>query len=269
MQDAGQRFSIVVAGGGDIASAVAIALFRQDHAVVLLEGPQPTTIRRGMAFSDAAFDGQAMLEGVTASRVDDLSRIASHLASRHTIPLVVSTLPEILTVASWEVLVDARMRKRAQPDRLRGLAPLTIGLGPNFVAGETVDVAIETEWGDELGNVIIAGATRPLRGEPRPIAGHARDRYVYAPVAGVFRSDRAIGDMVAAEESIAHIGDAILRAPLTGTLRGLTRDGVPVEEQTKVIEVDPRLKDAVVTGISERPATIARGVLKAICHAGW
>lgn len=35
---------------------------------------------------------------------------------------------------------------------------------------------------------------------------------------------------------------------------------------TKVIEVDPRIRDAQVFGIGERPARIAEGVLTAIQH---
>jgi hypothetical protein len=77
---------------------------------------------------------------------------------------------------AWTAIVDARMRKRAVPEAQRGLAPMTIGLGPNFVAGETVDLAIETMWGDQLGAIIETGATLPLAGEPRPIGGVGRGR---------------------------------------------------------------------------------------------
>jgi xanthine dehydrogenase accessory factor len=55
-----------------------------------------------------------------------------------------------------------------------------------------------------------------------------------------------------------------LAVPLDGVLRGLTRDGVPVTAQTKVIEVDPRGPDAEVRGIGERPRRIADGVLAAV-----
>jgi xanthine dehydrogenase accessory factor len=263
MHDAGCSLRAIVWGSSDIASAVAITLYRAGHVVVILDGPYPTTTRRHMAFSDAVFDGQAVLDGVTAVRVHALRDLASLLDLRSCIPLVVEPLQDLLAFMPSEFLIDARMRKRARPELLRDMAPLTIGLGPNFVAGETVDVAIETEWGDEIGAVITTGGTQPLRGEPRAIAGHARDRYVYAPVSGVFRSDAAIGDRVSAGQPIACIGETILRAPLGGALRGLTRDGVPVEEKTKVIEVDPRPTGAVITGIGERPAKIARGVLSA------
>jgi xanthine dehydrogenase accessory factor len=101
-------------------------------------------------------------------------------------------------------------------------------------------------------------------GEPRPIAGHARDRYVYAPHSGVFRTALRIGDAVREGQMVAQIGSTVLTAPLAGALRGLTRDGVPVSTGTKVIEVDPRWPMGVVRGIGERPGRIADGVLRAI-----
>jgi hypothetical protein len=96
--------------------------------------------------------------------------------------------------------------------------------------------------------------------EPREIAGHARDRYVYAPCDGVFRTKARIGDAVRKGEQIAEIGSMVWTAPLDGVLRGLSRDGVPVSVRTKVIEVDPRSREAEVRGIGERPRRIAAGV---------
>jgi len=170
----------------------------------------------------------------------------------------------VLEALRPDVLVDARMRKHHQPETQRGFAPLVIGLGPNFIAGENVDLAIETGWGESLGQVILRGATKPLSGEPREIQGHARDRYVYAPVAGIFHTTRQIGENVQKDDKIAQIDAFHLLAPISGTLRGLTRDGIPVAPKTKVIEVDPREMGAQVYGIGERPAHIAQGVLEAI-----
>jgi xanthine dehydrogenase accessory factor len=256
--------TVLVRGSGDVGSAVAHGLFRAGYAVVLHDSPQPTTTRRKMAFTDAIFDGCALLEGVVARRVDNLTFLPELLATREAISLVVVDLAALLDATKPDVLIDARMRKHHQPEGQCGLAPLTIGLGPNFVAGETTDLAVETSWGDELGRVYDQGATKPLAGEPRPIAGHGRDRYVYAPVAGVFHTSFQIGDLVSAGEIIARIDAIALTAPLAGAIRGLTRAGVPVTLNTKVIEIDPRGPTAVVTGIGERPSRIAEGVLAAV-----
>lgn len=258
---------VLIRGTNDVASAVAHRLFTGGHAVVLQGGPQPSVTRRGMAFADAVWDGRAVLAGVTAARVDDLADLAPLLTVHEVIPVVITELPAVLAAVRPDVLVDARMRKRARPESRRGMVPLTVGLGPNFVAGETVDLAVETAWGEDLGRVVARGPTFPLEGEPRPLAGHGRDRYVYAPAAGVFRTRCRIGDAVRAGDVIAHLDGAPLHAPLGGALRGLTRDGVPVAAGTKVIEVDPRGPDAAVTGIGERPGRIADGVLRAL--AAW
>ncbi len=257
---------VLVRGSGDIGSAVAHRLFCASYPVVLHDAPQPTATRRHMAFADAAFDGETMLEGILARRVDDLSALQSALAQHILIPFTVAPFETVLTTVAPQVLIDARMRKHIHPEVQRGLAWLTIGLGPNFVAGETTDLAVETSWGDSLGRLIREGAPLALAGEPRPIAGIARERYVYAPTQGVFRTGSRIGDAVRERQVIAYIDALELTAPVDGILRGLTHDGVFVSSQTKVIEVDPRGAEGEVKGIGERPARIAAGVLRAIAE---
>jgi len=261
--------SVLVLGVNDVASAVAHRLWSDGYAVVLISEPQQVVTRRGMAFADAVFDGEAELEGVVARRVGSVPEAERLLTERTAIPLLVVTEYEPLVHALRPaVLVDARMRKRAQPERLRGLAPLTIGLGPGFVAGEHVDVAVETSW-EELGRVRWEGANRPLAGEPRPIEGLRRERYVYAPLSGRWRTQRAIGELVEVGEPVAWIegpgGEHVtIAAPVSGVLRGLTRDGVPVAEGTKVLEVDPRGANGQWRGIGERPRRVADAVLAAV-----
>jgi xanthine dehydrogenase accessory factor len=220
-----------------------------------------------MALADAVFDGACSLEGVRAVLVSDARSLASAVGWEE-IAVCTADLSDVLTALAPDVLVDARMRKREVPECQLALAGLTIGLGPNVVAGETTHVAIETQWGDELGAVLAAGATRALGGEPRSFEGRGRERFVYAPAGGVLRTSAQIGQRVTAGEVVATIGEQQLVAPLDGVLRGLTHDGVPVPAGTKVVEVDPRGDVSKVTGIGERPRRIAEGVRRAIEQAG-
>jgi xanthine dehydrogenase accessory factor len=217
-----------------------------------------------MAFCDAIFDGKAALAGVSAQLLNDMSELTARLAVHDLVALTTQNISQVLSILRPEVLVDARMRKHDQPEIQIALAPFTIGLGPNFIAGETVHAAIETGWNEELGKIIWHGATRPLEGEPQTIAGHARDRYVYSPAAGTFRTMLQIGDMVSAEQEVARLDEIPLYAPISGILRGLTHDGVPVAKKAKIIEVDPRGLQAPISGIAERPGRIATGVLQAV-----
>jgi xanthine dehydrogenase accessory factor len=128
-----ERASVLVRGAGDVGSAVAAMLFRAGYFVALHDEPAPATPRRGMAFADAVFDGTARLDGLTALRVDTSAELRDALAAREVVPLTVVPFSQTLEAADWSAVIDARMRKRAVPERQRGIAPLTIGLGPNFI----------------------------------------------------------------------------------------------------------------------------------------
>jgi xanthine dehydrogenase accessory factor len=254
---------VLIRGSNDVASAVAHRLFREGYGVVIHDDPKPSVTRRKMAFADAIFDGEVTLEGITAKRMEGVN-LRSELISPTFIPVVVSDLIRLVKKLRPQVLVDARMRKHKKPSRQFSLAPLIIGLGPNFSAGRNVHIAIETARGDYLGQVIQDGPTLPLEGDPISFEGHARDRYVYAPLTGQFSTRFQVGDQVISGQVVAMINETPLTAPISGVLRGITHDDVPVEQHTKIIEIDPRGEQAQITGIGERPARIADGVLTAI-----
>jgi len=167
--------------------AVAHRLFLEGYAVVMHDEPTPTTTRRGMAFADAVFDGSAVLENVTAVRADDLARVREALSEHRAIPIYVRDIDSLLANLLPDILVDARMRKHQEAEIQRELASLVVRLGPRLVAGRHADIVVETSW-DQLGAIVTAGSSLPLSGEPRELGGHARDRYIYAPVAGIFRT---------------------------------------------------------------------------------
>lgn len=255
---------ILVRGTGDVGSAVAHALYTAGHAVVLHDAPAPAHTRRGMAFVNALFEGKAELEGVLAKRAKTLEDLAKMADCHRAIPVVARALEDVISALQPDVLVDARMRKHEKPESQRGLAPLTIGLGPSFEAGANADVVIETAWGDELGEVSWSGRTRDLEGEPQELAGHTRDRYVYAPVDGIFGTQLDVGARVTHGQEVAHISGTPIYAPLSGCLRGITHDGAPIRKGTKIVEVDPRGLAEAVHGVGERPRLIAQGVLRAV-----
>ncbi len=254
---------ILVRGSNDVASAAAHCLFQAGYGVVVHDAPRPTVTRRRMAFADAIFDGEVTLKGVIAKRVVSIN-LRGLLLSHTFIPVVVSDFERLVRKLRPHVLVDARMQKHKKPIRQFQLAFLVIGLGPNFIAGDNVHVAIETARGDSLGRVILRGPTKQLQGEPIAMEGFARDRYVYAPVAGKFMTLCQIGETVIGGQEIASINSTPLHAPISGIIRGLTHNDVSVDVRTKVIEIDPRGEQAQIMGIGERPARIAQGVLTAI-----
>ena len=255
--------TVLIRGSGDVGSAVAHALFVRGYRPVLHDVPQPAHARRGMAFTDALFSGKAELEGVIAKRSTLGDSLDAMLTCGRAIPVISASFNAVLAQVPADVLIDARMRKRYHPEPQRSLAALTIGLGPNFIARDTTDLVIETSW-DDPGALIERGAATGLTGEPRMIGGAGRERYIYAPNAGVLLTTFEIGSKVVAGDIVATVNDTPLRVPLSGYLRGLTHSGVHVDVGTKVIEVDPRNPGAQLRGIGERPRRIAAGVVAAL-----
>lgn len=250
-------------GGGDVGSAVAHVLFRSGARVLIAELPQSAHARRGMAFTDALFDGRAKLDGIIAERLQEVAEIETCWNTGAAIPIV--CLPESLLTAAiaFHVVIDATMRRESVRADMQGMAQHVVGLGPGYVPGLNCDLAIETQWGPQMGRVLRDRAAADRAGGPHPLDGVTRERFVVAPVSGVWHAIAELGQRVTAGETLGTLGGDALAAPLGGYLRGLTRDGVEVRAGQRVAEVDPRQMPEV-TGLGERPLAIARGVLEAI-----
>ncbi len=265
------RPAAIVVGCGDVGSAVAHALHNAGCAVVLVDHADPPWTRRGMAYTDAWYVGTAGLVQIDACFCASVRSIPFVLDRRDMIAATTWSWQGVAAALHPVAIVDARVVKRQAPDSLKtndGAAPLTIGLGPGFVAGVHVDVAIETAWGDDLGAIVESGGTKPFEGEPRHVGGAGRERYVYATKAGRFESDRRIGDRVAAGEDIATLGGDAITAPLSGVLRGLSARGARIGAGQKIVEVDPRGEASLCFGLGERPRRIAAGVIEALLRRG-
>ena len=78
-----------------------------------------------------------------------------------------------------------------------------------------------------------------LAGEPRPLGGAGRERFVYAAESGAWRTNARIGDRAVSGALVGTLCGRPVYAPLSGVLRGLTRDGVTVRAAQKLVEVDP------------------------------
>lgn len=151
---------VLVRGIGDHASAVAHALFGAGHALAIHAEPRPADPHRGPALTHTVWDGRAGLAGVVAVRVDDVQALAAVVAAREEIAVATAGLADVLAAPRPDVLVDARKRKRETPEQQRGLAPLTVGVGPGFVAGENVDLAVGSGIGADFGWALDSGAPR-------------------------------------------------------------------------------------------------------------
>jgi xanthine dehydrogenase accessory factor len=255
--------TVVVRGGGDLATGVIQKLWRAGYAVVALEIKNPTAIRRAVALSDAVTHGTKQVEDIRA-RLCTLKEIKRVLDGGE-VPLLID--PEGAAIAALHPLcvVDAIMAKR-NLGTSKEAAPITIAMGPGFSAPGDVDAVIETMRGHDLGRLITDGFALPNTGEPGEIGGR-RDRVLRAPSGGVVRHIRAIGDVVAKGEPLFTVGGVELRAPFDGLLRGLIEDGFDAKEGMKVADLDPRREERQnCFTISDKARCLGGAVLEALLY---
>ncbi len=253
---------IVIRGAGDLATGVAARLWRSGFTLIMTEIELPLTVRRSVAFSEAVYKGSFAVEDLEANIVYDPSDIQGVLESNK-IPVLIDPAARIKMTLPPDVLVDAIMAKKNLGTSISD-APLVIGLGPGFTAGKDVHAVIETKRGHFLGRVIWSGQPEPDTGIPAEVCGYGKKRVVRAPEAGIFNVHCQIGRQVSQNDLLGCVNGSPVLAPISGVLRGLLHDQVPVRKDMKIGDIDPRSKTEHCWTISDKSLAVGGGVLEAI-----
>ena len=258
---------IIVRGGGDLATGTIYKLKKSGFPVLILEVENPSAIRRNVAFSEAIYQGQQTVEDMTCFRAESLQQ-AEDFLQEDKLTILVDPKGEAIAKLKPVAMVDAIIAKR-NLGTAKTMAPVTVALGPGFVAGEDVDAVVETKRGHNLGRVIWSGSAAPNTGVPGLIGGFGKERVMHSPAQGILKNVKKITDTVTKGEVIAVIetgSDMVpVEASLDGILRGLIRDGYPVTKGFKIADIDPRSEEYEnCFTISDKARCIAGGVLEAI-----
>ena len=298
------RICVVVRGGGDIATGTIHRLWNAGYRVVILETEKPSAIRRQVALCEAVYDGESTVEGATAQiikktnietinikkiniettniettnieKIDIENKCVEEIKglwSQNKIPLIIDPQGQFIKMIKPSVVVDAILAKK-NLGMYKGMAPLTIGLGPGFVAGEDVDVVIETMRGNTLGDIIEEGSAIANTGIPGKVGGYTKERVIHAKETGIIHAISQIGDRVEQGQCIAKIEHTNpenessfieVYATITGVLRGLIREGFMVKKGCKIADIDPRIEEEIACDkISDKAHCIAESVLQVI-----
>lgn len=262
-----KKTTLIVRGGGDLASGVIHRLYKCRYHVLVLECRKPSAIRRNVSFGEAVFDGTSNVEGVTGRRIEDVSE-CQKVWEAGEIPILVDETGESVKKLRPDALIDAILAKK-NLGTTREMAPLTIALGPGFEAGKDVDYVIETQRGHRLGRVIEEGSAEPNTGIPGVIAGYGKERVIHSPAAGVMHNRSQIGDIVEKDQILAMVDETPVYASLTGVLRGIIRDGYEVPKGMKIADIDPRKEQKKnCDTISDKARCIAGSVVEVLLSNG-
>ena len=273
-----KKILIICRGGGDLATGIVHRLFRAGFPVLVLETDSPAAIRRQVSFSEAVYDGTATVEGVTAERIASANRASvNHVLEEGRVPLLVDPEGNSIAQLKPDIVVDAIIAKK-NLGTAKEMAPLVIGVGPGFTAGEDVDLVVESMRGHNLARIFTTGSALPNTGIPGNIGGFTKERVLHAEAAGYMKNIRQIGDIVEKGEEIARIYEKMteegifsgsyvsVEASISGMIRGLIREGYHFQKGFKIADIDPRESElANCFTISDKARSIGGSVLEAVC----
>ena len=266
-----KKILIICRGGGDLATGIVHRLFRAGFPVLVLETDSPAAIRRQVSFSEAVYDGTATVEGVTAERIASANRASvNHVLEGGRVPLLVDPEGSSIPLLKPDIVVDAIIAKKNMGTSC-DMAPLTIGFGPGFTAGEDVDIVIETMRGHNLGRIITEGPAMADTGIPGNIGGYTNERVLRSPEKGIVYLKNKIGDVVEKGDVVMEVRTEVGRiipvnATISGIIRGLIKEGYPVAKGFKIGDIDPRTGELEnCFTISDKARCIAGSVLEVVC----
>src|SRR4030042_6879177 len=160
---------VLIKGAGEMATGVSHRLASCHFRVCMTETLNPQAVRREVAFSEAIFDREKDVEGITAKSVESADHI-SEVWRDGKIPILIDPEAEVKDFLKPDVLIDATLAKKNLGTKMTD-APLVIGLGPGFHAGRDVHLVIETNRGHTLGRIFANGEAEPNTGIPGSIDG--------------------------------------------------------------------------------------------------
>jgi xanthine dehydrogenase accessory factor len=252
----------LIRGGGDLGSGIALRLHRAGIKIIITEIELPLVLRRTVAFANAIYEKEMIVEGVRSKFINGLDNIDSMLQAG-IIPVLIDPEFNVLKDISADVLIDARMLKSFNDYDL-GKKPLIIGIGPGFIASQNCHAIIESNRGHFLGRVLWEGSAQENTGTPGKIGSVDFERIIRAPQEGLINSGILIGTIVKKGDLLGYIGSERIIAGIDGCLRGLMHDGIYVNKNEKIGDLDPRHDPSLINFISEKSLAIAGGVIEAI-----
>jgi len=258
------RLTIVVRGGGDLASGVVHRLARAGCRVAVTELAAPLVVRRAVAFASAVRDGAIEIEGVRARRAADAGE-AEALLTESVVPVLVDPHGDAVRALRADAVIDAIMAKCNTGTAISD-APVVLALGPGFSAGVDCHAVVETNRGPNLGRVYYRGSAEPDTHEPQAVDGVTHGRVLRAPRDGIFFSRAQIGQIVAAGDVAGAVEGEPVIADTAGCVRGLIADGTAVSAGLKIGDIDPRGDPAHCFTISDKSCAIGGGALEALLH---
>ena len=262
-----KNLKILVRGAGDIATGIIWYLKKSNFKVLCTEIDKPTTIRRSVAFSEAVYNKETIVEGIKCKRFLNIEDAIKNINEDY-VPLIIDENINCINIYKPDIIIDSILAKKNLGTNIN-MAEVVIGIGPGFTAKVDCHYAIETMRGHNLSHIYEDGSPIKNTGIPGNIEGFTTERVIHSNENGKIYNLKKISDIVKKGEVIATIknntGEFDVLASINGVLRGIIRDGFNVYKGLKIADIDPRINEVEnCFTISDKARNIAGAVLLCI-----
>jgi xanthine dehydrogenase accessory factor len=254
---------VLVRGGNEVGSAIAHKLFRSHFRVCITETASPLDIARGVCFSEAVYDTSKEIEGIMAERSLISLEQVYKIWRNNKIPVLVDPELTVKPLLKPDVLVNAMLLNRQTNTKISD-ASLVIGIGSGFAIGGDVHLVVESARGRYPGRVLIEDESEQPEDEGERAEVQPPENIILAEDAGVFTTERKIGDEVQAGDVIGKLNEALITTLYSGILCGLLRNEVKVLAKSRLAEIESNNNKSACFAFSGKSRAIAGGVLEAV-----
>ena len=155
---------VVIRGAGDLATGIALRLYRSGYQLVMTDLPEPTAIRRTVCFSEAIRQGEMEVEGVRAVCCTD-ARDARNRVEQGLVAVLGDPAGACIPALKPGAVVDAILAKKNLGTAITD-APVVIGVGRRC--------GLPCHSGDQAGPHAGAGTVYRFPAAQYGRAGHHR-----------------------------------------------------------------------------------------------
>ncbi|MCL2568532.1 MAG: hypothetical protein FWE12_03725 [Oscillospiraceae bacterium] len=158
---------VLIRGGGEVATGIAIRLRRARFEVIITELADPVPDRPEVSFAMAVREGIVTMEGVEAVYTESINLVESAILAEGHVAVLVDPDLSSVPLLKPDVVVDSILVGKNFGTTMT-LAPLVIAVGAGFTAGVDCHAVVDAERGHDLGRVLLAGSGAPPTGATPP-----------------------------------------------------------------------------------------------------